>query len=138
MEICNGDYGSHTSKLVESIENGRSNVWRLMKTCYLNKEIITSQQMTMRLYSFETEFKYTPYYTANFWKQLCILIKRNAIRLFRDRVILLYLMNLIYKTYFTMLKRNLLSNFLTLGKKKHCNHICSVNLYYNIIYFIAS
>lgn len=88
MEICNGDYGSHISKLVESIENGRSNVWRSTKTFYLNKskEPIMSQQMTKRLYSFEMEFKHTPYYTTNFWRQLYILIKRNAIRLFRDRV----------------------------------------------------
>lgn len=88
MEICNGDYGSHISKLVELIENGRSDVWRSTKTLYLNKskEFVTSQQMTRRLYSFEMEFKHTPYYAANFWRQLCILIKRNAIRLLRDRV----------------------------------------------------
>ncbi|XP_071557292.1 ATP-binding cassette sub-family G member 1 isoform X2 [Temnothorax nylanderi] len=87
MEICNGDYGSHTSKLVESIENGRNDVWRSTNTHYLNKskESIKSQQMTMRLYSFKTEFN-TPYYTANSWRQLCVLIKRNAIRLFRDKV----------------------------------------------------
>lgn len=87
MEICNGDYGSHISKLVESIKNGRSDEWRSTKTFHLNKskETITSQQ-TKRLYCFETEFKHTPYYTANFWRQFCILIKRNVIRLLRDKV----------------------------------------------------
>ncbi|XP_011872092.1 PREDICTED: ATP-binding cassette sub-family G member 1-like [Vollenhovia emeryi] len=89
MEICNGDYGPYISKLVESIENGRSSVWRSTSKIFYSdtcKEIITSQQMAKRLYSFETEFTQTPYYTANFWKQLCVLIKRNSIRLFRDKV----------------------------------------------------
>lgn len=97
MEICNGDYGSHISKLVESIENGKSNVWRSAKTFYLKEEIIISQQVApIRLYSFETEFKQTPHYATSSWKQLCVLVKRNAIRLIRDRVTLLYIMNLIY------------------------------------------
>ncbi|XP_012227948.1 ATP-binding cassette sub-family G member 1-like isoform X2 [Linepithema humile] len=92
MEICNGDYGSHISQLVESIENGKSNIWRSAKTLHLNKheEIVTSQQVySMRLHSFETEFKQTPHYAANFWKQLCVLIKRNAIKLLRDRILTL-------------------------------------------------
>jgi len=99
MEICNGDYGPHISKLVESIENGKNDVWRLTKTVYLNKgkETFIPQQVAKRLYSFETEFRNTPRYTANFWSQLYILIKRNAIRLFRDKVILLYVTNLSYK-----------------------------------------
>lgn len=91
MEICNGDYGSYIPQLVESIENGKSNVWRSAKTLYLNKqeEIVISRQVyPMRLYSFDTEFKHTPHYAASFWKQLCVLIKRNAIRLLRDRVML--------------------------------------------------
>ncbi|KAM0736707.1 ATP-binding cassette subfamily G member 4 [Formica fusca] len=88
MEICNGDYGSHISKLVESIENGKSNVWRSKKTFYLNEEIIIPQQNApIRLYSFETEFKQTPHYAASTWKQLCVLVKRNAVRLIRDRVL---------------------------------------------------
>lgn len=95
MEICNGDYGSYTSKLVESIENGKSDVWRSTKTFCSdkNKETIISQQVAKRLYSFETEFRHTPHYTANFWRQLRILIKRNAIKLFRDKV--MYIKNLI-------------------------------------------
>lgn len=97
MEICNGDYGSHISKLVESIENGKSNVWRSTRTLYLNEEIIIPQQIApIRLYSFETEFKQTPHYAASSWKQLCILVKRNAVKLIRDRVTLLYIMSLIH------------------------------------------
>ncbi|XP_032665784.1 ATP-binding cassette sub-family G member 1-like [Odontomachus brunneus] len=89
MEICNGDYGTHVpSKLVESIQNGKSNMWRSDKTFYLNKKIITSQQLIpMRLYSFETEFKHTPHYSASSWKQLRVLVRRNAIRLFRDKIL---------------------------------------------------
>lgn len=91
MEICNGDYGPHIFELVESIEKGKNDMWRSTKTVHLNKrkESITSQQATMRLYSFETEFRHTPYYTANFWRQLCVLVKRNAIRLSRDKVLTL-------------------------------------------------
>lgn len=75
---------------MESIENGKNNEWRSMKTVYLNKsqETITSQQVAKRSYSYEMEFRHTPHYTDNFWRQLCILIKRNAIRLFRDKVII--------------------------------------------------
>ncbi|KYQ52093.1 ATP-binding cassette sub-family G member 4 [Trachymyrmex zeteki] len=91
MEICNGDYGPYISKLMESIENGKNNEWRSMKTVYLNKsqETITSQQVAKRSYSYEMEFRHTPHYTDNFWRQLCILIKRNAIRLFRDKALTL-------------------------------------------------
>lgn len=100
MEICNGDYGAHIPKLVESIQNGKSNVWRSDKTFYLNKKIITSQQLVpMRLYSFETEFKHTPHYAASSWKQLCVLVKRNAIRLFRDKVIFLFIISSVYYIY---------------------------------------
>lgn len=106
MEICNGDYGVHVPKLIESIQNGKNNMWRSDKIFYLNKQIISSQQLIpMRLYSFETEFKHTPHYAASSWKQLRVLVKRNAIRLFRDKVIffftkfyLLYLF--IYPTLF--------------------------------------
>lgn len=102
MEICNGDYGSHISKLMESIENGKSNAWRSMKILYSknHREIninnndyndpaqLTSQQVAIpqRLYSFETEFTCTPYYAVSFWRQLRVLLKRNTIRLFRDKV----------------------------------------------------
>ncbi|KAH0948368.1 hypothetical protein HN011_010644 [Eciton burchellii] len=90
MEICNGDYGPHVSKLVESVGNGRSNEWRSAKTFYLdkNKEMISSQEnVPIRLYSFETEFKHTPHYAAGFWKQFSVLMKRNAIRLLRDKML---------------------------------------------------
>lgn len=102
MEICNGDYGFHIPKLIKSIKNGKSNVWRSAKTFYSNKhkQIIISQQITpMRLYSFENELKHTPHYATNFWKQLCVLVKRNTIRLLRDKVITIYI------TLYTIYKR---------------------------------
>ncbi|KAG7202355.1 hypothetical protein KM043_018682 [Ampulex compressa] len=101
MEICNGDYGDHVARLVEAIDNGKSNRWRSTMSASLGKqEEITVQSMTaslkalqqlqqppMRLYSFETEYKHTPYYATSFWRQLCVLLKRNAIMLSRDRVL---------------------------------------------------
>ncbi|XP_020282075.1 ATP-binding cassette sub-family G member 1-like [Pseudomyrmex gracilis] len=83
MEICNGDYGLHIPKLIESIKNGKSDVWRSAKT------FISQQNTPIRLYSFENEFKHTPHYATNFWKQLCVLVKRNTIRLFRDKMLTL-------------------------------------------------
>lgn len=70
MEISNSDYGPHISKLVESIENGKSDVWRSTKTFYLNesKETIISSQVAKKLYSIETEFTHTPHYTINSWR----------------------------------------------------------------------
>ncbi|GAB1865244.1 ATP-binding cassette sub-family G member 4 [Camponotus japonicus] len=88
MEVCNGDYGSHISRLVESIENGKNNVWRSAKEFYLNEGIISPRQIApIRLYSFETEFKQTSHYAVSSWTQLRVLVKRNAVRLIRDKVL---------------------------------------------------
>ncbi|KAL6263477.1 hypothetical protein P5V15_006268 [Pogonomyrmex californicus] len=91
MEICNGDYGPYVSKLMESIENGRCDIWRSKKDFHLkSNDIINLEQLgPKRLYSYEIEFKHTPYYTANSWRQFCILVKRNAIKLFRNKVLTL-------------------------------------------------
>ncbi|XP_036142064.1 ATP-binding cassette sub-family G member 1 isoform X2 [Monomorium pharaonis] len=91
MEICNGDYGPHTSKLVDSIQNGKNDMWRSTKIFYSdkNKETVASHQVVERLYSFETELRHIPHYTANFWRQLSVLTKRNTIKLFRDKVLTL-------------------------------------------------
>lgn len=99
MEVCNGDYGSHISRLVESIENGKNNVWRSAKEFYLNEEIISPRQIApIRLYSFETEFKQTSHYAVSSWTQLRVLVKRNAVRLIRDKVTLLYIISHIFVT----------------------------------------
>lgn len=98
MEICNGDYGKHVPKLMEAMENGKNNLWRSTITISLRKPeepigtFMTGsaralQQTPARLYSFETEYTHTPYYATSFWKQLCVLLKRNAIRLSRDKVL---------------------------------------------------
>jgi len=42
-----------------------------------------------RLYSYEMEFRHTPYYSTNFWGQLRVLVKRNTIKLFRDKMLTL-------------------------------------------------
>lgn len=100
MEVCNGDYGKHVPKLIDAIENGKTNMWRSTITLnFSNPEELMGSNMTaslkmlhqlqspIRLYSIETEYKHTPYYATGFWKQLCVLLKRNAIKLSRDRVL---------------------------------------------------
>ncbi|XP_035724544.1 ATP-binding cassette sub-family G member 1-like isoform X1 [Vespa mandarinia] len=100
IEICNGDYGNHLSKLVETVQNGKSNAWRSSVNLSLNKaeEIIVThmsasskvlQQTNIRVPSFEVEYKHTTYYATGFWKQFHILLRRNAIKLLRDKILIL-------------------------------------------------
>lgn len=97
LEICNGEYGDHLAKLVETAQNGKNNMWRSSIVLSLNKQdevIVTNMttslpQINMRSPSFEVEYKHTTYYATGFWKQFYVLLKRNAIQLFRDRVLTL-------------------------------------------------
>ncbi|KAI4485697.1 hypothetical protein M0802_012593, partial [Mischocyttarus mexicanus] len=100
IEICNGDYGDHLLKLVETIENGKSNTWRSSVILSLGQteEIIVThmsasskvlQQTNIRVPSFEVEYKHTTYYATGFWKQFLVLLKRNAIKLSRDKILTL-------------------------------------------------
>ncbi|KAI4477727.1 hypothetical protein M0804_012555 [Polistes exclamans] len=100
IEICNGDYGDHLSRLVESVENGKSNTWRSSVILSLGKteEIIVThmsasskvlQQTNIRVPSFEVEYKHTTYYATGFWKQFHVLLRRNAIKLSRDKILTL-------------------------------------------------
>ncbi|KAF7379979.1 hypothetical protein HZH68_016927 [Vespula germanica] len=97
IEICNGDYGDYLLKLVETIQNGKSNAWRSSENISLNKakEIIVThmsassrvlEQSNIRVPSFEVEYKHTTYYATGFWKQFHVLLRRNAIKLLRDKV----------------------------------------------------
>nr|KAF7389762.1 hypothetical protein H0235_018246 [Vespula pensylvanica] len=96
IEICNGDYGDYLLKLVETIQNGKSNAWRSSENISSNKakEIIVThmsassrvlEQSNIRVPSFEVEYKHTTYYATGFWKQFHVLLRRNAIKLLRDK-----------------------------------------------------
>lgn len=95
LEICNGDYGD-IMKLVKSIENGKNNSWRspteddLSKIQQLiNGNIMTpivSPNLPTPVILVKNKIKGSNHATG-FWMQLYILLKQNAIRLSRDRVI---------------------------------------------------
>lgn len=99
MEICNGDYGRHVSKLVDAIENGKNNAWRStsnVTTVNCQEEVIAlnvtasfqalRQRSPVEVDPALAKRKGTSDYATNFWKQMIILLKRNAIRLSRDKV----------------------------------------------------
>ncbi|XP_076170303.1 ATP-binding cassette sub-family G member 1 isoform X1 [Ptiloglossa arizonensis] len=100
MEICNGDYGRHVSKLVDAIENGKNNAWRStsnVTTVNCQEEVIAlnvtasfqalRQRSPVEVDPALAKRKGTSDYATNFWKQMIILLKRNAIRLSRDKVL---------------------------------------------------
>nr|XP_034180127.1 ATP-binding cassette sub-family G member 4-like isoform X2 [Osmia lignaria] len=99
MEICNGDYGRHVSKLINAIENGKNNAWRStsnVTTANHQEEVIAlnvmaSFQALRQRSAMETDYarrrRFTSEYATNFWKQLAVLLKRNAIKLSRDKVL---------------------------------------------------
>ncbi|XP_029032461.1 ATP-binding cassette sub-family G member 4-like isoform X1 [Osmia bicornis bicornis] len=99
MEICNGDYGRHVSKLINAIENGKNNAWRStsnVTTANHQEEVIAlnvmaSFQALRQRSVMETDYaprrRPTSEYATNFWKQLAVLLKRNAIKLSRDKVL---------------------------------------------------
>ncbi|XP_076674576.1 ATP-binding cassette sub-family G member 4 isoform X1 [Andrena cerasifolii] len=99
LEICNGDYGKHVPELVDAIENGKNNAWRSTSnvTSANRQEEVIALNVTA---SFQALRQRSPMedpamhkrkgsskYAANFWKQMGVLLKRNAIRLSRDKVL---------------------------------------------------
>lgn len=117
MEVCNGEYGDWNDKLVETIDNGKCNDWRSRS----NKN--TRSRFKTRLSPKESEDRsnqnddeddkiendkvtedHSGYYATSFFQQLYILVKRNAIKLSRDRVsnknIKIVMMNLSYFLFF--------------------------------------
>lgn len=97
MEVCNGDYGDHIPKLVASIENGKSNLWRQSSNNLndswemIEKNLATPIKAPNLPSSIEHEQNGTrdknSAYVTGFWMQLYFLLKRNFIRLSRDRVL---------------------------------------------------
>ncbi|XP_001607392.2 ATP-binding cassette sub-family G member 4 [Nasonia vitripennis] len=103
LEVLNGDYGSHLPRLVSSAENGCNHLWRSgSKSCQSPpaiferklQELASSKlDVTPRLplpatpIFYECEAKGSAYYATGSWRQLCVLLKRNALRLSRDKVL---------------------------------------------------
>lgn len=100
MEICNGDYGKYVPEMINAIENGKNNAWRStsnVTNVNHQEEVIAlnvtasfqalRQRSPVEIQHVHTRHKGSPDYATNFWKQLIILLKRNAIRLSRDKVL---------------------------------------------------
>lgn len=102
MEVCNGDYGNYAENLGISIDNGKCNDWRASATANWSgiEEMIASRWNTQfngaatlppmpitPLHCEPRKEEDPAYYATGFWKQLYTLLKRNAIRLSRDKVI---------------------------------------------------
>lgn len=98
MEVCNGEYGDWNDKLVESIDNGKCNDWKSESNknipwrlrSQLNPEVPSVQNADTDADDDKEDNKITENnsvdYATGFCQQLYILIKRNAIKLSRDRV----------------------------------------------------
>lgn len=98
MEICNGDYGRYVPELVDAIENGKNNAWRSTSNVTVNcqEEVIAlnvtasfqalRQRHPMEMDPIRRKPKRSSDYATNSLRQVVILLKRNAIRLSRDKV----------------------------------------------------
>ncbi|XP_034941510.1 uncharacterized ABC transporter ATP-binding protein/permease YOL075C-like [Chelonus insularis] len=90
MEICNGDYGKWNEKLVESINNGKCNSWRSISYEKDSWGFTPIFRRGLSLEFPESHVNYTlnsKQYATGFFKQLYVLVKRNAIKLSRDRIL---------------------------------------------------
>ncbi|XP_057334856.1 ATP-binding cassette sub-family G member 1-like isoform X1 [Microplitis mediator] len=99
MEVCNGEYGDWNDKLVESIDNGKCNDWKSESNKNIpwrlrskfNPEVPRDQNDDNVADDDKEDDKITENnsvdYATGFCQQLYILIKRNAIKLSRDRVL---------------------------------------------------
>ncbi|XP_071877980.1 ATP-binding cassette sub-family G member 1 isoform X2 [Bombus fervidus] len=100
MEICNGDYGRYLPQMVNAIENGKNNAWRsISNVTNVNHQeevialnVTASFQALRQRSPMEIQHVYGKHKTGTgcaigFWKQLFVLLKRNAIRLSRDKVL---------------------------------------------------
>ncbi|OAD59624.1 ATP-binding cassette sub-family G member 1 [Eufriesea mexicana] len=94
------DYRKYVPELVNAIENGKNNAWRStsnVTNVNHQEEVIAlnvtasfqalRQRSPMEIEHVHSKHKGSGDYAASFWKQLVILLKRNAIRLSRDKVL---------------------------------------------------
>ncbi|XP_048505173.1 ATP-binding cassette sub-family G member 4-like isoform X2 [Athalia rosae] len=102
VEVTVGDYGDFNDSLTREIENGKNESWRSLATGGTSKvvEMIASDittspwvlqnssaRATVGSDGKETKCKPSEYGTGA-WKQLCVLLKRNVVRLSRDKVLM--------------------------------------------------
>ncbi|KAL7304439.1 hypothetical protein TKK_0003235 [Trichogramma kaykai] len=104
LEIINGDYGDHLPNLVRSTENGRSGFWRKRTTGQHSTLASQNGDCAARLVSsgldlapriplpatpifYDCDRRSRAYYATGCWRQLCILLRRNALALSRHRVL---------------------------------------------------
>ncbi|XP_046414956.1 ATP-binding cassette subfamily G member 4-like [Neodiprion fabricii] len=100
LEVSAGDYGNFVPLLSRGIKNGSSNKWRSPAIGGLSKieEMIASGLTTpvraprlpptpiLHMDKPEKDYhQITGEYATSFWKQLYVLLKRNVIRLSRDK-----------------------------------------------------
>lgn len=103
MEVCAGDYGDYTSRLVKAMDNGKNNILRSSASDFnvLNQIIASRLPMALNIpklsiktltiiSSDDNKIEYIgrkKYCHENeFHKELAILLRRNFLRLFRDKV----------------------------------------------------
>ncbi|XP_014228617.1 ATP-binding cassette sub-family G member 4-like isoform X1 [Trichogramma pretiosum] len=116
LEVINGDYGDHLPGMIAASENGLCERWRVLREDELAPTPVAGSsksppppapmipahpkaqkldyELAPRLPLPSTPIFYElsgsggkAYYAAGFWRQLWILLKRNALRLSRDRVL---------------------------------------------------
>lgn len=78
------------------------------------------EQSNIRVPSFEVEYKHTTYYATGFWKQFHVLLRRNAIKLLRDKVISLHISSLVFLSFVVvMIKMSSFSLFIRVDIDPH-------------------
>ncbi|XP_058805822.1 ATP-binding cassette sub-family G member 4-like [Phymastichus coffea] len=91
LEIVSGDYGDHSPRLIRSSENGKSPLWRSTRT---ERKKVAPLKLAPKLPLSATPILYecedragSAYHATSSWRQLGLLLRRNAVSLSRDRVL---------------------------------------------------
>ena len=100
--MINGDYGpDHISKMIKSSENGFNKHWRYCdeyeastsgSSISISSELKPFEKSSLLEKSIVSSGKY--HYAQSSWGQFRILVKRNIIKLSRDKVSLIFLFTL--------------------------------------------
>ncbi|XP_014206760.1 ATP-binding cassette sub-family G member 4-like [Copidosoma floridanum] len=96
LEIINGEHGEHVPRMIEAAQNGRSQRWRGTredapnldrKLASLGIDRLPKLPLPINAVLHEIGASSSAYYARGSFKQLCILLRRNALKLSRDRVL---------------------------------------------------